>query len=97
MLRAIEDKVFSIAPPGDGNIEEEEEDSEDEGFEADMIAHQDEDINIEDDMVGIYIRPVFVTSFIFYLFLFSCLYTFSFYFSKLFKYLGFKSYSSSVS
>ena len=52
MLQAVEDKVFSIMAPEDLKEEDgESDDEEDENVEADMIAHQDEDINVEDDKV----------------------------------------------
>ena len=55
MLQAVEDKVFSITfskeESDDDDDDDDDTDEEDGGVEADIIAHQDEDIDIEDDMV----------------------------------------------
>ena len=58
MLQAIEDKVFSISFPGEKDDDDDDDDDDEEevagdgGVEDDIIAHQDEDINIHDDMVS---------------------------------------------
>ena len=56
MLQAIQDKVFSLMAPqyeeettDDDDAEEEDDDGE---METDIIAHQGEDINIDEDKVN---------------------------------------------
>ena len=56
MQKAVEDKVFSIM-----SIQEEEEEEEEEhNLEADMIAHQDEYINVYEDKVCYYAYILFL-------------------------------------
>ncbi|XP_076819679.1 coiled-coil domain-containing protein 83-like [Clavelina lepadiformis] len=54
MQKAVEDKVFSIM-----SIQEEEEEEEEEhNLEADMIAHQDEYINVYEDKEFLHLGPL---------------------------------------
>ena len=53
MQKAVEDKVFSIKL--DDVVESEDEEVDDDGkiFEEELIAHQDESINVYEDKVSV--------------------------------------------
>ena len=64
MLQAVQDKVFSLMAPQDEEDTEEEDSGSDEdgAVETDMIAHQGEDVNIEDDKVSNGLTSVLIKS-----------------------------------